>query len=134
MTTMTILPLALAYILTVGDPSPRPAAMPWTTFSGEMTQAAVGGARMISCPQGEVFVVKFKHKGGMYIMAASTTENGAIVFVYDPNPDDRDSPPTEIGFGHVDPAKPDVIPPLRWEPFSVEKHGSVCVDLFPERV
>lgn len=128
----TLILLPLAFILTVGPT--RPVEFPWTTFSGDMAQAGQGNPRIIPCPQGEVFVLKFKHKNTMYIMAAAV-ESGAIVFVYDPDPDNRQAPPTEIGFGQVDmetPGKNDVIPPLRWEPFDPDKHGNPCILLFPE--
>ena len=66
--------------------------------------------------------------------AAAMDESGNILFVYDGDPKNKTSPPTEIGFGHVDmktPGASDLVPPLQWEPFDEAKHDNPCILLFP---
>lgn len=109
----------------------RPAQLPWTTFSGEMIQAFHGTPMFAPCPEGQAVVMRFTYKDAEYVMLASQ-ESPVIAFAYDANPTDIDAPYTEVGIGHMDPATPDVIPPLVWEPYA-EKHKNACQLLFPEQ-
>ena len=128
---LVLMPLEIEFSWAV---TPRPPMMPWTTFSGEMASVAER-ARVIACPNGqEVFLARFPYRDTVYVMAAAMDESGNILFVYDGDPKNKTSPPTEIGFGHVDmktPGASDLVPPLQWEPFDEAKHDNPCILLFP---
>lgn len=121
-----LLVTSVAYAVT-----PRPAVMPWTTFSGPEMLHSAGRSTMISCPGGEVFLAMFRYlDDGSYVMGFAPS-NGNIVFVYDSQRNNTETGFTEIGFGQMDPNKPDVIPALRWESWNPAKHSDACVVLFP---
>jgi len=130
-TRVFVAPLALAFILTMTG-TPRPAQMPWTTFSGDMVQAHTGIPIRGMCMQGTVEILRFRYKDAQYVLAMSES-SPVVVFAYDPNPEDIDVPYTEVGIGRLDVGNTDVIPPLTWEPYA-EKHKNVCALLFPEAV
>lgn len=102
------------------------APMPWTLFNEPAMLKANRGAQLGSCPNGEeVFLAVFATATESYVMVfAPSTSN--ILFLYDPAPADKDSLPTEIGFGHVDRENNNVIPPLYWVAFDPTIHGDAC--------
>lgn len=105
--------------------------MPWERFSSdEMLHSAIGSG-FVQCglQQGEVFVAAFRHRSAVYVMWFEP-QSRKIVFLYDPNPNDKNALPTEIGFGHVDNDKHDTVPPLTWMPFDVRTHGNLCAVMF----
>jgi hypothetical protein len=116
---------SVAYAVT-----PRPAQMPWTTFS-EMLKAETT-SNMAGCPQGPILVTQIKYKDAAYIMLLTSNPSGIVVFAYDQAPD-SDAPYTDIGIGVLDSANADKIPALQWEPFVEAKHRNICPRLFPEQ-
>lgn len=132
---MRKLAAALVLILTLVTLAHAAApTLPWTTFSGEMVQAVVGSPQMGSCNGTEeqaLFVAGFlDRKANAIFVMIYAPANNRIIFMYDPNPGDKNAPPTMIGFGHVDPAKHDEIPPLLWVPFDPDVHRDVCRMMF----
>lgn len=111
--------------------------LPWRAFSDPAMRAAYVGGKMSACPVGselkEVYIATFREGSRQWTMLYAA-DTGRIIFVYDPAPDNRDANPTLVGVGTIDlktPGAHNVIPPLRWAPFSQFEGVSPCAMLFP---
>ncbi len=114
------------------------APMPWDTFSNGDRNMVKDTIRsdVQPCPAGEVYIAvavvgEREHPSASYIMVYAPS-TGIIVFAYDPNPNNLNAPPTELGVGKMDPEKSDVIPALTWHSYTGDPADHPCRLLFPE--
>jgi hypothetical protein len=85
--------------------------LPWTTFSGMAKDAK--GVQPTAC--GFMAVVSAEPTTA-YVLLVNEAGTRIIIW-YDPNFQKPDAPPVSAGYGVVDPANNDQIPPLSWIPF-----------------